>query len=41
MLKSGQMSLADYKIAQQNSKASTDQVFGLVDEYNAATKTIM
>lgn len=41
MLKSGQMSLADYKIAQQNSKASTEQVFGLVDEYNAATKELM
>jgi len=41
MLKSGQMSLADYKIAQQNSKASTEQVFGLVDEYNVATKELM
>jgi hypothetical protein len=41
MLKSGQMSLADYKIAQQNSKASTEQVFGLVDEYNVATKDLM
>ena len=41
MLKSGQMSLADYKIAQQNSKDSTEQVFGLVDEYNVATKELM